>query len=62
MAGDRSVLGGHKPIHVQRREHDAFIDPEPPPIVAGGALVYLHGCGFVVGSLDQFETAMRRLP
>ncbi len=20
------VLGAHKPIHVQRREHDAFID------------------------------------
>lgn len=24
-------------------------------------MVYLHGGGFVVGSLDQFETAMRRL-
>ena len=26
-----------------------------------GALIYLHGGGFVVRSLDQFETAMRRL-
>ncbi len=82
------VLGSHKPIHVQRREHDAFIDKDPPPIdrieylgLAGphgtipvrvyhpsktgagptGALIYLHGGGFVVGSLDQFDTAMRRL-
>lgn len=84
------VLGAHKPIHVQRREHDAFIDPDPdpPPVgrvehlglkgphgtvpvrvyhpskpgpAEGGALIYLHGGGFVVGSLDQFETAMRRL-
>ncbi len=80
------VLGAHKPIHEQRREHDAFIDAEPPPVgrveflglkgphgtvpvrvyhptkpATGGALVYLHGGGFVVGSLDQFETAMRRL-
>ena len=81
------VLGAHKPIHVQRREHDAFIDKDPPPVgrieylgVAGpygtipirvyhpsqqksgdsGALVYLHGGGFIVGSLDQFDTAMRR--
>lgn len=82
------VLGAHKPIHVQRREHDAFIDRNPPPIGrveflglagphgtipvrvyhpsrvgagTGGALIYLHGGGFIVGSLDQFETAMRRL-
>ena len=82
------VLGAHKPIHVQRREHDAFIDKNPPPVgrveflgIAGphgtipvrvyhpsksepgpqGALVYLHGGGFIVGSLDQFETAMRRI-
>ncbi len=82
------VLGAHKPIHVQRREHDAFIDKDPPPIgrvehlgvqgphgtipvrvyhpskpglAQGGALVYLHGGGFIVGSLDQFDTAMRRL-
>jgi acetyl esterase len=82
------VLGSHKPIHVQRREHDAFIDKDPPPIGRiehlalrgphgtipirvyhpskpglgeGGALIYLHGGGFIVGSLDQFETAMRRL-
>ncbi len=81
------VLGAHKPIHAQRREHDAFIDAEPPPVgrveflglkgphgtvpvrvyhprapAAGAlpALIYLHGGGFVVGSLDQFETAMRR--
>lgn len=82
------VLGAHKPIHVQRREHDAFIDKDMPPIGAiehlglrgphgtipvrvyhpstrgpaeGGALIYLHGGGFIVGSLDQFETAMRLL-
>ncbi len=81
------VLGAHRPIHEQRREHDAFIDKNPPPIgrieylgiagphgtipvrvyhprkpEAGGraALIYLHGGGFVVGSLDQFDTAMRR--
>ena len=82
------VLGAHKPIHVQRREHDAFIDADPPSV--GGidhlglkgphgtipvrvyhpskpatgmlpALIYMHGGGFIVGSLDQFETAMRRL-
>src|SRR5467141_596392 len=82
------VLGAHKPIHVQRREHDAFIDKVKPPIgeiehlglrgphgtipvrvyhpskpgaAKGGALIYLHGGGFIVGSLDQFETAMRLL-
>ncbi len=81
------VLGAHKPIHVQRREHDAFIDKNPPPVgrieylgLAGphgtvpvrvyhplkpagspsAALIYLHGGGFIVGSLDQFDTAMRR--
>ena len=81
------VLGAHKPVHVQRREHDAFIDKNPPPVgrveflgIAGphgtiparvyhpkqpksgqqGALIYLHGGGFIVGSLDQFDTAMRR--
>ncbi|MCQ8239559.1 alpha/beta hydrolase [Rhizosaccharibacter radicis] len=81
------VLGAHKPIHVQRREHDAFIDKDPPPVgrvehlgLAGPhgtvpvrcyhptdagdgplpALIYLHGGGYIVGSLDQFETAMRR--
>src|SRR5258706_3740456 len=82
------VLGAHKPIHIQRREHDAFIDEVKPPIgevehlglrgphgtipvrvyrpskpgaAKGGALIYLHGGGFIVGSLDQFETAMRLL-
>ena len=82
------VLGAHKPIHVQRREGDAFIDKNPPPIgrieylgvigphgtipirvyhpskpaaTPAAALIYLHGGGFIVGSLDQFETAMRRL-
>ncbi len=35
----------------------------PPKPAAGAlpALIYMHGGGFVVGSLDQFETAMRRL-
>ena len=82
------VLGAHLPVHVQRREHDAFIDKDKPPIgkiehlglrgphgtipvrvyhpsqpglAEGGALVYMHGGGFIVGSLDQFETAMRLL-
>ena len=82
------VLGSHKPIHLQRREHDAIIDQTPPPIGGGerlglrgphgtipvrvyhpskpgpgegATLTYLHGGGFIVGSLDQFETAMRRL-
>lgn len=82
------VLGAHKPIHVQRREHDAFIDKDMPPIdsiehlglrgphgtipvrvyhpskpspAEGGAMIYMHGGGFIVGSLDQFETAMRLL-
>lgn len=35
--------------------------PSKPGPAEGGALVYLHGGGFVVGSLDQFDTAMRRL-
>ena len=35
--------------------------PSKPGPAEGAALVYLHGGGFVVGSLDQFETAMRRL-
>ena len=82
------VLGAHLPVHIQRREHDAFIDKVKPPIgkiehlglrgphgtipvrvyhpsspgvAEGGAMVYMHGGGFVVGSLDQFETAMRLL-
>ena len=79
------VLGSHLPVHVQRSEHDAFIDRDMPPIgtiehlglrgphgtipvrvyhpsrrpAEGAALIYLHGGGFIVGSLDQFETAMR---
>lgn len=82
------VLGSHLPIHAQRREHDAFINKNMPPIgkiehlglrgphgtipvrvyhpsksgaAEGGAMIYLHGGGFIVGSLDQFETAMRLL-
>ncbi len=81
------VLRAHKPIHVQRREHDAFIDKVKPPIgciehIAWMArtaqcnprllsvecyirrwqrAIYMHGGGFIVGSLDQFDTAMRRL-
>jgi acetyl esterase len=83
------VLGAHLPIHVQRREHDAFIDKIKPPIEriehlgldgphgtipvrvyhpfkarsakTNAAMIYLHGGGFIVGSLDQFETAMRLL-
>ncbi len=81
------VLGAHKPIHIQRREGDAFIDKEKPLIgriehlgidgphgtipvrvyypstpgpAEGAALIFLHGGGFIVGSLDQFDTAMRR--
>src|SRR5580658_4668939 len=80
------VLGAHLPIHVQRREHDAFIDKVKPPIgrveflgiegphgtipmrvyhpskpgpAEGGAMIYMHGGGFIVGYLDQFESAMR---
>src|SRR6202044_4228652 len=30
-----------------------------PGIAEGAALVYLHGGGYIVGSLDQFDTAMR---
>ena len=82
------VLSVHKPIHVQRWEHNAFIDANPLTVgwvehlglpgphgtvmvrayhpskaasVPAGTLIYLHGGGLVVGSLDQFETAMRRL-
>jgi acetyl esterase/lipase len=31
--------------------------PTRPGIAEGGALVYLHGGGYIVGSLDQFDTA-----
>jgi acetyl esterase len=88
MAPDRPVLGAHLPIHVQRREHDAFIEkvkpqigrvefigiegphgtipirvyhPSKPGTAEGGAMVYMHGGGFIVGYLDQFESAMRLL-
>ena len=33
--------------------------PSRPGIAEGAALVYLHGGGYIVGSLDQFDTAMR---
>ena len=33
--------------------------PSTPGRADGAALIYLHGGGFIVGSLDQFETAMR---
>src|SRR5271154_2691736 len=33
--------------------------PSKPGIAEGAALVYLHGGGYIVGSLDQFDTAMR---
>ncbi len=35
--------------------------PSKPGPGDGGALVYMHGGGFIVGSLDQFDTAMRRI-
>src|ERR1700684_3321214 len=71
---DGPVLGSHEPIHVQRAAHDRFIATNKPPpgttpircfhpskpgIAEGAALVYLHGGGYIVGSLDQFDTAMR---
>src|SRR6202046_123852 len=33
--------------------------PSKSGAAEGGALVYLHGGGYIVGSLDQFDTAMR---
>jgi acetyl esterase len=33
--------------------------PSKPCIAEGAALVYLHGGGYIVGLLDQFDTAMR---
>ena len=33
--------------------------PSKPGVAEGAALVYLHGGGYIVGSLDQFDTAMR---
>src|SRR6202161_2683865 len=33
--------------------------PSKSGIAEGAALVYLHGGGYIVGSLDQFDTAMR---
>ncbi len=35
--------------------------PSKAAATPDGALIYLHGGSFVVGSVDQFETAMRRL-
>ena len=35
--------------------------PSAAASTPAGALIYLHGGGFVVGSLDQFKTATRRL-
>lgn len=34
------VLGAHKPIHVQRREHDAFIDKNPPQSAESNTLAW----------------------
>jgi acetyl esterase len=33
--------------------------PSKPGPAEGGALIYVHGGGFIVGTLDQFDTAMR---
>jgi acetyl esterase len=33
--------------------------PSKPGPAEGGALIYIHGGGFIVGTLDQFDTAMR---
>ena len=33
--------------------------PSKPGLADGAGLVYLHGGGYIVGSLDQFDTAMR---
>src|ERR1700728_5223313 len=35
-----------------------IIHPSRDP-AEGGALIYVHGGGFIVGTLDQFDTAMR---
>jgi acetyl esterase/lipase len=35
--------------------------PSKPDPAEGGAMVSMHGGGFIVGSLDQFESAMRLL-
>jgi carboxylesterase type B len=33
--------------------------PSKPGPAEAGALIYVHGGGFIVGTLDQFDTAMR---
>jgi acetyl esterase/lipase len=33
--------------------------PSKPGPAEGGALIYVHGGGFIVGTLDQFDTATR---
>ncbi len=48
-----NVRGPHGTIPMRVYHPSQGGDPLP-------ALVYLHGGGFIVGSLDQFETAMRR--
>lgn len=35
--------------------------PSKPGLAEGGALIYLHGGGFIVGTLDQFDTAIASL-
>jgi hypothetical protein len=33
------VFGAHKPIHIQRCEHDAFVDEVKPPIGERGSIL-----------------------
>ena len=49
------VAGPHGTIPIR------VYHPSKPVASPVAALIYLHGGGFIVGSLDQFETAMRRL-
>ena len=44
--------GAHEPVHEQRREHDAFIDAEPPPV---GRVEFL-------GSNGPLGTVTREVP
>lgn len=50
------VLGAHKPIHAQRREHDAFIDTNPPPIGRVEHLGLAGPHGTISVGLPFFET------